>query len=155
MKSGLAWILIRPKLSNRVGPDFEIISSAVEGEHGNSALKSCQWSVVSGQEKMWGGHCPPFSLSVLLGKVPVGAVREPPLQKIKNLYDRHLVELKGRQGALPSLRAGLPLLDRGWAVARGWPAALGCTAARGCPAGRTWAIGRAGPGGRDCAVGPG
>ena len=52
MKNGLAWILIRPNLSNRAGPHFEIISSAVEGEPGNSALKSCQWSVFSGQEKM-------------------------------------------------------------------------------------------------------
>jgi hypothetical protein len=38
MKSGLAWILIRPNLSNRAGPDFGIISSAVEGEHGNASL---------------------------------------------------------------------------------------------------------------------
>jgi len=38
MKSGLAWILIRPNLSTRAGPDSEIISAAVGGEPGNPSL---------------------------------------------------------------------------------------------------------------------
>src|SRR5664280_1721095 len=85
MQSGLAWILKRPKLSNRAGPDFEIITPAAEGDQGNffSLTRS------AAQVRRGAILARPLQVACRTGVIffyhespPVGAVPSPPLQGI-------------------------------------------------------------------------